>query len=103
MKIYTINEIKDKEYELLDTVQGNTVQTRNALRDVVASLRNIVGGEMVEYTEMLEKARVIATEKMIEEAKKLDTDAIINVRFTTSSVMDGCTEVLAYGTAIKYK
>lgn len=102
MKIYTIESI-DKEIELLGTVKGSTVRTRNIIKDFGAGIRNIVGGEMKAYTEMLEDSRRIATDKMIEEAKLLGADAIIGVRYTTSSVMDGCTEVLAFGTAVKFK
>lgn len=103
MRLYTVEELKGQEYELLQAVKGNTVQTRNALRDVVAGFRTIVGGEMKEYTEMLDTARTIATDKMIAEATSLGADAIVGVRYTTSSVLDGCTEVLAFGTAIKFK
>lgn len=101
MKLITIENI-NKEYEILGSVKGSTVQTRNVLRDVIAGVRNVIGGEMVEYSEMLQKAREISESRMIEEAEKLGADAIIGVRYTTSSVMQGCSEILVFGTAIKY-
>ncbi|MFJ5765569.1 YbjQ family protein [Lysinibacillus sp. NPDC093210] len=89
--------------ETLGLVKGNSVQSRNIGRDMMAGLRNIVGGEMKEYAEMLVRSRVIATRAMEEEAKRLGADAIVAIRYSTSSVMDGTSEVLAYGTAVKFK
>ncbi|MEK5332574.1 MULTISPECIES: YbjQ family protein [unclassified Lysinibacillus] len=89
--------------ETLGLVKGNSVQSRNIGRDMMAGLRNIVGGEMKEYAEMLVRSREIATNAMEEEAKRLGADAIVAIRYSTSSVMDGTSEVLAYGTAVKLK
>ena len=89
--------------ETLGLVKGNSVQSRNIGRDMMAGLRNIVGGEMKEYAEMLVRSREIATHAMEEEARRLGADAIVAIRFSTSSVMDGTSEVLAYGTAVKLK
>ncbi len=89
--------------ETLGLVKGNSVQSRNIGRDMMAGLRNIVGGEMKEYAEMLVRSREIATRAMEDEAKRLGADAIVAIRYSTSSVMDGTSEVLAYGTAIKLK
>lgn len=89
--------------ETLGLVKGNSVQSRNIGRDMIAGLRNIVGGEMKEYAEMLVHSREIATEAMVEEAKQLGADAVVGVRYATSSVMDGTSEVLVYGTAVKFK
>ncbi|MFJ7954644.1 YbjQ family protein [Lysinibacillus sp. NPDC096418] len=104
MLMSTTDSVAGREIEAtLGLVKGNSVQSRNVGRDIVAGLRNIVGGEMKEYAEMLVRSREIATKEMEEEALKLGADAIVGVRFTTSSVMDGTSEVLAYGTAVKLK
>ncbi len=86
--------------KILGIVCGNTVRTRHAGRDFVAALRNIVGGEIKEYTELLAQAREEALKRMIEKAKKLGANAIINVRFSTSNITSGASEILAYGTAV---
>lgn len=103
IKISSINLVNSSDYEVLGLVKGSTVQTRNALRDVFASFRNIIGGEIKTYSDMLDRARMISENRMIEEAEKLDADEIIGVSYVTNSIMDGCIEVLVYGTAIKHK
>jgi len=104
MLLSTTDVVAGKEIaETIGLVKGNSVQSRNIGRDMMAGLRNIVGGEMKEYAEMLVRSREIATSAMEEEAKKLGADAVVGVRFSTSSVMDGTSEVLAYGTAVKLK
>jgi len=90
-----------KVKEILGLVRGNTIQAKHIGKDIVAGFRNIVGGEIREYTEMLTEAREIALRRMMEKAEKLGADAIINVRFMTSAVMGGAAEILAYGTAVK--
>ena len=92
---------RKKVKEILGLVRGNTIQAKHIGKDVVAGFRNIVGGEIKEYTEMLTEAREIALRRMIEKAEKLGADAVINVRFMTSAVMGGAAEILAYGTAVK--
>lgn len=87
----------------LGLVRGNMIRARHLGNDILAGLRNIVGGEIKEYTKMINDARDEAVEKMIEEAEKLNADAIINVRFATSQVMGGAAEILAYGTAVRLK
>jgi uncharacterized protein YbjQ (UPF0145 family) len=82
-------------------VQGNTVKAKHIGKDILAGLRSIVGGEIKEYTEALNEARETAIKKMAEEAEKLEADAVVCVRFTTSQVMAGAAELLAYGTAVK--
>ena len=89
--------------ELLGLVRGNTIQAKGIGKDIKAGFRNIAGGEIKEYTEMLAEAREIALKRMGEKAQNLDADAIINVRFMTSSIMGGAAEILAYGTAVKFK
>ena len=104
MLMSTTDTLAGREIEeTLGLVKGNSVQSRNVGRDIVAGLRNFVGGEMKEYAEMLVRSREIATKGMEEEALQLGADAIVGVRFTTSSVMDGTSEVLAYGTAVRLK
>jgi len=104
MLLSTTDVVAGKEIvETIGLVKGNSVQSRNVGRDMMAGLRNIVGGEMKEYAEMLVRSREIATSAMEEETKKLGADAVVGVRFSTSSVMDGTSEVLAYGTAVKLK
>lgn len=87
--------------EQLGVVTGNTVRAKHFGRDIMAGLKTIVGGEIRGYTEMLAEARAQALMRMAEEARKYDADAVVNVRFTTSMVMQGMSEMLAYGTAVK--
>ena len=87
--------------EALGLVRGNTIQAKHIGKDIVAGFRQIVGGEIKEYTEMLSEAREVALKRMTEKAEKLGADAIINVRFMTSAVMASAAEILAYGTAVK--
>ena len=89
--------------ETLDLVRGNTIQAKSIGKDIKAGFRNIAGGEIKEYTVMLAESREIALKRMEEKAEKLGADAIINVRFMTSSIMGGAAEILAYGTAVKLK
>ena len=85
----------------LGLVSGNTVQSKHVGRDIMASFKTIIGGEIRGYTEMLIDARLKAQARMIQEAEKLDADAIVNVRYTTSAIAQGMSELLAYGTAVK--
>lgn len=104
MKITTSDTIIGEEIvQSLGLVRGNTIRARNVGRDIVAGLRNIVGGEIKEYTQMLTEARDEAIERMTAEAKNLEADAIVEVRFSTSQTMGGAAEILAYGTAVKLK
>ena len=102
MKIYTTNYITGKNLETLGLVEGSTVQSKHIGRDIAASFKTIVGGELKGYTEMMNEARKTATERMIEKAEALGADAIICVRYASSAVMDGAAEVMAYGTAVKF-
>ena len=89
--------------EVLGIAKGTVVQSKNIGRDILAGFKTIVGGEISGYTQMLQQAREIATERMIEDAKKMNADAIVAVRYGSSSVMDGSAEIIAYGTAVKIK
>ena len=103
MFLVNIDHIPGTGFEVLGLVRGTVVLTRDPGTDFMAGLMNIVGGEVVGYTKLLEEARTIATERMEAEAEKLGADAVINVRYTTAEVMNGAAEVLAYGTAVRYK
>ena len=101
MLLSTTDTIPGKELEILGLVQGNTIQTVNAVRDIGASLKTLVGGELTKYVEMMSKARELATSRMIKEAQ--DLGAVVGVRYTSSSIMQSAAESMAYGTAVKYK
>ncbi len=89
--------------EALGMVKGQIVQSKNIGRDFMAGMKTIVGGEIAGYTEMLMQARQIATKRMVDDANNLGADAIINIRYGSSSVMNGAAEVIAYGTAVKIR
>lgn len=104
MIIVNTDFISGKEIkEILGLVRGNTIQAKSIGKDFKAGLRHIAGGEIKEYTDMLAESREIAIKRMEEKAEKLGADAVINVRFMTSSIMGGAAEILAYGTAVKLK
>ena len=89
--------------ESMDLVKGSTIRAKHVGKDILALFRQLVGGELKEYSEMINESRQISTGKMVAEAEALGADAVINVRFTTSSVMSGEAEILIYGTAVKLK
>ena len=103
MLLVNTDFITGKELETLGIVKGNVVQCRNVGRDFMAGIKTLVGGELKEYTEMLNQARQIAIKRMVDEAETMGADAIINIRYASSSIMQGAAEVIAYGTAVKYK
>ena len=104
MKITNTDFIPGREIaEVLDIARGSTVRARNIGRDIFAGLKSIVGGEIDEYTKLMAQAREQAIDRMIADAEELGADAIINVRFTTAQVMQGASEILAYGTAVRLK
>lgn len=90
-------------YEILGIARGSTVRARNIGRDFFAGLKNIVGGEIEEYTRLQAESREQAMQRMMEDGKRLGADAIINVRLTTAMIVQGTAEILAYGTAVKLK
>lgn len=101
MIVTTTAEIAGKRVvRTLGLVRGNTVRARHLGRDVIAALRNMVGGEVAEYTKLLAESREQALDRMVEDARELGADAVIEVRFQTSEVMTGAAELLAYGTAV---
>ena len=103
MKLMTIDHIPGREYEVLDIVKGTIVYSKNLGRDFMAGMKTLVGGEIVGYTEMLNEARQLATKRMVDLAEELGADAVIGVRYASSSVMQGAAEVVVYGTAVKLK
>ncbi len=104
MKLVNIDYIPGEEIvEALGIVKGTVVQSKNIGKDFMAGMKTIVGGEITSYTEMLNTARSMATKRMVDDAKNLGADAIINIRYGSSSVMSGAAEVVAYGTAVKLK
>ena len=103
MLLLNIDYIPGKEFEVLGIVKGTVVQAKNFGKDFMAGMKTLVGGEIAGYTEMLVEARQIATKRMVDEAETLGADAIINIRFGSSSVMQGAAEIVAYGIAVKYK
>jgi len=102
LKIVTTEQLDGNKLEMIGVVRGSTVQTRNIGRDILGGLKTIVGGEIRAYSEMMDKARDIATERMIQDAEKLGADAVVNLRYATSAVLQGAAEVMAYGTAVKF-
>lgn len=103
MLLYSIEYVPGKEIEALGLVKGAVVQSKNAGKDFMAGLKTIVGGELKGYTEMINEARQIATKRMVDEATTMGADAIIGIRYGSSSVMAGAAEIVAYGTAVKFK
>ena len=104
MIISTTETIPSKEIlEILGIARGSTVRARNVARDVFASIKNLVGGEIEEYTKLQAQSREQALSRMFEDAQKSGADAIVNVRFMTSVISQGAAEVLAYGTSVKLK
>ena len=104
MKLVNIDYLPGYEIvEALGIVKGQTVQSKNIGKDIGAGFKTIVGGELAGYTDMLKEARQIATKRMVDEAESLGADAIINIRYGSSSVMSGAAEIIAYGTALKIK
>ena len=102
MLLLNIDHIPGKEIEAIGMVKGTVVQSKHFGKDFMAGMKTLVGGEISGYTEMLIEARQIATKRMVDEAKSLGADAIIGIHYTSSTVMQGAAEVLAYGTAVKY-
>ena len=103
MIIVNTDFISGKEIETIQLVKGSIVFSKNVVQDVFAGLKTIIGGEIKGYSEMMSEARQQATERMMGEAALLGADAIINVRYSTSSLMASAAEIIAYGTAVRFK
>jgi len=103
MLMVTLNYIPGKEIEALGIVKGSSIRTVHAGKDIMNSFKTLVGGELDSYNEMMNEARAYATKRMEDEALRLGADAIVNVRYASSSVAQAAAEVMAYGTAVRYK
>lgn len=103
MKLLSIDTIPGQEFEALGMVKGAIVQTKHFGRDFMAAMKTLVGCEIAAYTDMLNEARQIAVKRMVDEARQLGADAIVGIRYGSAQMMQGAAEVIAYGTAVKYK
>ncbi|MGM9632193.1 MAG: YbjQ family protein [Eubacteriales bacterium] len=102
MILVNTDYISGKELETLSIVKGSTIQSKNIGRDITQSFKGLVGGELKAYNEMMNEARAIATKRMVEEAEALGADAVVNIRYASSAIMQGAAEVIVYGTAVKF-
>ena len=103
MILVTTDYITGKELEMLGMVKGSTIQSKNIGKDITQGLKSLVGGELKSYADMMNGARALATKRMAEEAEALHADGIVAIRYASSSVMQGAAEVIAYGTAVKFR
>ena len=103
MILVNTETISGKELETLGLVKGSTIQSKNLGRDITQALKTLVGGELKAYTEMMNEARALATKRMVAEAEALGADAVVCVRYASSAIMQGAAEVIAYGTAVKFR
>ena len=103
MMLVSIDSIPGKDFEVLGIVKGTIVQSKNFGRDFMAAMKTLVGGEIKDYTEMLNEARQIATKRMVDEADALGADAVVGIKYGSSALMQGAAEIIAYGTAVRFK
>lgn len=103
MLLVSTEYIGGKELEMLGLVKGSTIQCKNFGRDITQAFKTLVGGELKAYTEMMNEARDIAMQRMEDEASRLGADAVVGVRYATSAIMQGAAEVMAYGTAVRFR
>lgn len=103
MILTTTETIPGHAYEILGLARGSTIQSKNVGRDITQSFKTLVGGELKAYTEMMNEARALATERMVEDAESQGADAVVCMRYASASVMQGAAEVMAYGTAVRFR
>ena len=103
MILVNTDYITGKELDMLGIVKGSTIQTKNLGRDISQVFKTMIGGELKEYNIMMNEARAIATKRMVEEATELGADAVVNIRYASSAIMQGAAEVIVYGTAVNFK
>ena len=103
MILVNTDYITGKELEMLGLVKGSTIQSKNIGRDIPQGLKTLIGGELKAYNEMMSEARNLATERMVAEAEALGADAVVNIRYASSAIMQGAAEVIAYGTAVRFR
>ena len=101
MILVNTDYISGKDLEMIGLVKGSTIQSKHIGKDITQSFKTLVGGELTAYNEMMNEARAIATKRMVMEAESLGADAIVNIRYASSAIMQGAAEVIAYGTAVK--
>ncbi len=102
MILVNTDYITGKELETLTLVKGSTIQSKHIGKDITQSFKTLVGGELVAYNDMMNEARALATKRMVEEAEALGADAIVNIRYASSAIMQGAAEVIVYGTAVRF-
>ena len=102
MILVNTDYITGKELEMLGLVKGSTIQSKHLGKDILQAFKMMVGGELRDYNEMMNEARAIATKRMVAEAVELGADAIVNIRYASSAIMQGAAEVIAYGTAVRF-
>ncbi|MBR2152177.1 MAG: YbjQ family protein [Clostridia bacterium] len=102
MILVNTDYISGKELETLSIVKGSTIQSKHIGKDITQSFKTLVGGELKAYNEMMNDARALATKRMVEEAEALGADAVINIRYASSAIVQGAAEVIVYGTAVKF-
>ena len=102
MILVNTDYITGKEFETLTLVKGSTIQSKHIGKDIAQSFKTLVGGELKAYNEMMNEARALATKRMVAEAEELGADAVINIRYASSAVVQGAAEIIVYGTAVKF-
>ena len=102
MILVNTDYISGKELETLSLVKGSTIQSKHIGKDIAQSFKTLVGGELTAYNDMMNEARALATKRMVAEAEALGADAVVNIRYASSAIMQGAAEVIAYGTAVKF-
>ena len=103
MILVNTDYVSDKNLETLGLVKGSTIQSKNIGKDILQGLKTIIGGELKGYTEMMNEARALATKRMAQEAEQMGADAVVNIRYSSAAIMQNAAEVIAYGTAVKFK
>ena len=102
MILVNTDYISGKNLEMLGMVKGSTIQSKHVGKDIAQAFKTLVGGELSSYNEMMNEARALATKRMVMEAEALGADAIVNIRYASSAIVQGAAEVIAYGTAVKF-
>ena len=103
MILVNTDYVSGKELETIGLVKGSTIQSKNIGKDILQGLKTIIGGELKGYTEMMNEARALATKRMAQEAEQMGADAVVNIRYSSAAIMQNAAEVIAYGTAVKFK
>ncbi len=102
MILVNTDYITGKNLEMIGLVKGSTIQSKHLGKDILQGFKNMVGGELKSYTQMMNEARKLATQRMVQEATSMGADAIVNIRYASSEIVQGAAEVIAYGTAVKF-